>query len=308
MRLTVEQAIDRLKRGEVISLPTETVYGLAASIEFPQAIEKIFELKNRPQDNPLIIHLSHINQLNAFEPELPAGFEILAPAFWPGPLTFVLPINPKTIPEKVRAGLTTAAFRIPNNSTTREVIEKVGPIVMPSANISGRPSSTKPEHVETDFGMDFPVLDGGFCEKGLESTIVMYTDGAWKIIREGAIPKEHLEPFMDVSIYSKPSSKPICPGQKYRHYAPKTHLIETTYFEPDFDGIIVGYTDRNYPHEAKIYSLGLSTAPDEIAQNLYATFRQLDADGIHEALIDIDLPRHDVFKTILERIKKAAKS
>jgi L-threonylcarbamoyladenylate synthase len=306
MRLTVSETILKLNQGEVIALPTETVYGLAASLRFPAAIENIFHLKNRPQDNPLIIHLADINQLSQFEPTLPPGFEALTERFWPGPLTFVLPINPRTIPEVVRAGLPTAAFRIPSNPTARKVIEQVGPIVMPSANISGRPSATKPEHVEEDFGEDFPVLDGGFCERGLESTIVIYKDSHWHIIRQGAISKEQIAEILDVSIYSKPAiDQPICPGQKYRHYAPRTHLIPTKEIPHAYDGAIVGYSDRIYPQAAKIYLLGSSQDPEEIARNLYAIFRLLDTDQIPESYIDISLPKDNIYLTILERIRKA---
>lgn len=306
MLLNIEQAIQRLNAGDVIGLPTETVYGLAASLRFPEAIERIFSLKNRPQDNPLIIHISHLDQLLQFHPEFPPGFELLAKLFWPGPLTIVLPIDPQTIPEKVRAGLSTAAFRIPSGILALEVIENVGPIVMPSANISGTPSATKPEHVETDFGKDFPVLDGGFCARGLESTILIYGNGSWQIARQGALSQEKIAEVLEVSLYAKQTvAQPICPGQKYRHYAPRTKLVPTQTIDPSYKGAIVGFSDKIYPTDAKLYALGSSEDPEEIARNLYSIFRQLDVDNTSNAIIDMRLPPHGVYLTIIERIQKA---
>lgn len=306
MRLNTKQASERLNQGEVVALPTETVYGLAAALRFPEAIDRIFTLKNRPQDNPLIIHIAHLEQMNEFCPKLPPGFDKLANAFWPGPLTIVLPIDPETIPAHVRAGLSTAAFRIPSGTLAREVIEQVGPIVMPSANISGRPSSTQADHVENDFGLEFPVLDGGQCICGLESTIVIFSDGKWQIIRQGALSQEKLSEILEMTLNTKPSSAaPICPGQKYRHYAPKTRLIPTTTIPADYQGVIVGFSDREYPPAAKLYLLGSSDNPEEIGHQLYTVFRELDADGIPEAMIDMDMSASGIYQTIIERISKA---
>lgn len=306
MRLNTQQAIERLNRGEVVALPTETVYGLAASLKFPDAINRIFTLKNRPQDNPLIIHIAHLEQMQPFCLELPQGFDLLANAFWPGPLTIVVPIKPETIPVQVRAGLSTAAFRIPSGPLARAVIEQTGPIVMPSANISGRPSSTQAEHVEEDFGLDFPVLDGGQCTCGLESTIVIFREGEWRIIRQGALSQERIAEVLDISLNTKQNaSAPICPGQKYRHYAPRTHLIPTKQIPQDYVGVIVGFTDRQYSRAAKIYYLGSSNDQDEIAHQLYSVFRKLDTDGVKEALMDMNIPDNGIYKTIIERIHKA---
>jgi len=178
MYVNLIQAIEFLNTGKVVALPTETVYGLAASLKFPDAIKQIFTLKGRPQDNPLIVHTASMDQLTKYTDHLPEKFESLAELFWPGSLTLVAPANPLKVPRLVRAGLPTVAFRIPQHSLTLQVLQKTGPLVMPSANLSGRPSATLPGHVENDFGQSFPVVDGGPCSQGLESTILIYSGGA----------------------------------------------------------------------------------------------------------------------------------
>ena len=309
MRLSTSEAAHLLNNSHVVAIPTETVYGLAASLRHLTAIENVFTLKGRPANNPLIIHLSHADQLSVYVHELPAGFELLAKAFWPGPMTLVLPIDENTIPEKVCAGLSTAAFRIPQHPVAREVIELTGPLVMPSANLSGRPSATSAGHVEEDFGIDFPVVDGGLCARGLESTILIYKDGRWCIIRQGALPAEAFQPVLGYlpTVEGVNSKAPLCPGQLYRHYAPKArlHLIKDLSL---VDGVVLGYVEHGhrYPSRASLVVLGSLAAPEQVAESLYKALRQLDTDGVSEAWVDIDVPEDGLWKTILERLTKAA--
>lgn len=306
MRISLEQACHLLLHGDVVALPTETVYGLGASIAFPEAIQKIYAIKGRPSNNPLIIHLHSSASISSFASSLPEGFHALAEAFWPGPLTLVLPIFPETVPSIACAGLPTAAFRIPDHSLTRDLLKICGPLVMPSANLSGKPSATKSEHVELDFGQDFPVLDGGSCQKGLESTILIFRKGAWEIIRQGALAAEHFRSVLGYTpIVNTPTkgSVPLCPGQLYRHYAPKASLLLTK--EPT--GIVVGFSDRNYPSSSTIFSLGPLKDPALVAENLYSVLRQLDAEGITSAEVDIDFPDYGLWQTISERLHKAAR-
>ncbi|HRD55148.1 MAG TPA: L-threonylcarbamoyladenylate synthase [Parachlamydiaceae bacterium] len=308
MELDLLQAAELLKKGEVVAVPTETVYGLAASLFQEKAIHKIFALKQRPLNNPLIIHVANQQEILAFTGLLGKDFTDLSAAFWPGPLTLVLPIIPKTVPEIARAKLLTAAFRIPGHPLARELLKLTGPLVMPSANLSGRPSSTSRAHVEKDFGKDFPVLDGGECVSGLESTI-LYQDGCYKIIRQGAIPQEE---FFKVLSYTpkitdaKKDEKPLCPGQLYRHYAPKARLILQKEIPDTFEGAIIGFEERTYPKNCILYLLGSLKDPASISKNLYKVLRQLDDDGILEAIVDIDMPDHGIFSTIQERLKKAS--
>lgn len=308
MRIPLNDAANRLNAGGVVAVPTETVYGLAASLEHPEAIAKIFSTKGRPSDNPLIIHLSSAEAIKSYAISIPEKLVELAERFWPGPLTLVLSIKPDSIPSAVRAGLPTAAFRVPKHHQTRELLRKTGPLVMPSANLSGRPSATKAQHVESDFGADFPVLDGGECAEGVESTILIYREGKWEIIRLGAIPAEAFESvlgYIPVESVSK-GAKPVCPGQMYRHYSPKCalHLVRSVPVE--YEGVIVGFEDRVYPHQAKIFSLGLSTDPYQVAHRLYDVLRSLDIEGVTEAYVDVYVPNEGLWNTILERLKKSA--
>lgn len=305
MRITVDQAAAKLMSGDVVAVPTETVYGLAASINSEEGVAKVFHVKGRPSNNPLIIHMSDAGQIDGFKPKFDASFAKLAAAFWPGPLTLVLPIDTRTILESVRAGLSTAAFRIPKHPLALALLSKTGPLVMPSANLSGKPSSTTADHVESDFGLDFPVLDGGSCQCGVESTVMIYQDQKWVIIRQGVLVPQD---FVNVlgyfpAIDSGKQEKPICPGQMYRHYAPKAKLKLATEFT---QGVVLGFTGVEYPKECEVLYLGELSHPETIGENLYKTLRYLDEKGIHEAFVDMRFQEAGIMKTIAERLRKAA--
>lgn len=309
MKITLSEAQQLLMTGHVVGVPTETVYGLGASLSQPKAIEEIFRLKGRPANNPLIIHVATTERIEQFTGPLP-DIEKLK-GFWPGPMTLVLPIDPTKIPERVRAGLTTAAFRIPNHPITQKLLALTGPLVMPSANLSGRPSSTLPEHIEEDFGLDFPVIDGGPCLKGLESTILIQQHGQWKIIRQGALSPEQFESalgYLPEVVKKSKGENPICPGQLYRHYAPKAHLILRKEFSEGEKGIILGYSNRTYPKSYQVMVLGSLSHPESISENLYATLRELDQRGISEVFVDINFEPVGLLATIAERLQKAAHS
>lgn len=310
MRIDLKKSVELLKAGRVVAIPTETVYGLGACINFPEAVESIFTLKGRPQDNPLIIHLAEARQLDRYVLKKVPDLQLLTEVFWPGPLTLVAPIKTDRVPSSVRAGLPTAAFRVPMMQTTRDVIKKTGPLVMPSANLSGSPSATHPMHVESDFGQEFPVLDGGFCSQGVESTILHYgKNNKWEVLRLGALPAEA---FIDVLGYRPevivrpPEQPPICPGQKYRHYAPQATL-HLCLSQKEIQGSpIIGYEDRTYPENAFLVPLGRSTDPETVARNLYSALRTIDDKGYKEAWIDLDVPHTGLWLTIIERLQKAS--
>jgi L-threonylcarbamoyladenylate synthase len=310
MRISFSQAALALRSGEVVALPTETVYGLAASLEYSAAIEHIFTLKGRPLTNPLIIHVADSQELEPFVSHYPPDFENLA-KIWPGPLTCILPVNPSLIPSLVRAGLPTAGFRVPAHPLTRTLLQVTGPLVMPSANLSGRPSATRPEHIEDDFGKNFPILDGGICQKGVESTIVLYQDPEWVIVRLGALP---LESFKSVLGYEPKvmekikDAQPLCPGQLYRHYAPRAHLILGEREALTQVSFVLGFKERLYPPEKRVILLGSLHYPEEVAENLYQALRQLDQEGASQAWVDMDFPRQGLWQTIAERLFRAGES
>lgn len=307
MRIDVEQAAFLLQHDEVVAIPTETVYGLAASLYSERAIEKVFTLKNRPKANPLIIHVLHPAQALAFVEEKPPHLEELMHHFWPGPLTLVLPIRKDLIPATARAHLDTAAFRQPSHPLVEQLLEKISPLVAPSANISGKPSATRYEHIENDFGIDFPVLDGGPCHHGVESTILAFVDNRWELARHGAISIEAIRKVLGSNPLIQPRckhKKPISPGQMFRHYAPVAHLYLSS--PPHFVEAILGFKDRSYPDNSTVYFLGDSQSPEEVSHNLYRILRQLDEDGVEEAVVDMNFPRDGLWITIRERLEKAA--
>lgn len=299
----MESLVQLLKEGQVVAIPTETVYGLAASYQSEAGVKEIFRLKNRPQDNPLILHLPNKDQLQNFVDlehfEAKEQLETLISTFWPGPLTLVLPIKEGSVSPLITAGLSTAAFRVPKHEQTLKLLEEVGPVVAPSANLSGRPTATEAAHVRSDFGDDFPLLDGGRAQQGLESTIVGYFEGAWSILRQGALTQAEIEQALLVPVPIQAKSDKIqCPGQKYRHYAPHATLtlvddyalVKTN--QGSENQSIIGFSDRDYEGYAHRYFWGKTTQPEEVAKNLYKILRDLDIEKVEEATIDVDFPSY----------------
>ena len=225
----IDLAAEFLKHAEPVAIPTETVYGLAATIFNRPAIEKIFTLKSRPADNPLIAHVATFDMVDRIAQQIPPAFYTLARAFWPGPLSFVL-AKREEVPSSVTAGLDTVALRMPSHPVALRLIETVGePLVAPSANLSGKPSPTCASHVLEDFaGKLVAILDGGPCTVGIESTVLSLTDETPILLRPGAISKDEIEQVLQQTIAVAGSKEQgMSPGMKYRHYAPKAaiHLV-----------------------------------------------------------------------------------
>jgi L-threonylcarbamoyladenylate synthase len=223
----IEDAAAILKSGEPVAMPTETVYGLAAPIFDLEAIQKIFSLKKRPSDNPLIAHVSNLAMVETIAQNIPSVFFSLAERFWPGPLTLVLPKKP-SVPSLVSQ--TTIAVRMPSHPLALRLIDLVGsPLVAPSANLSGRPSPTCAAHVLSDLGGRLAaILDGGECQFGTESTVLSLVSEVPVLLRPGAITRAQLEEVLG-EVRDPEKGEPILsPGMKYRHYAPqaKVHLTE----------------------------------------------------------------------------------
>lgn len=225
----LEQAGALLRAGEVVGIPTETVYGLAANALDPQAVSRIFEAKGRPQDNPLIVHIADRRELADIAAVVPEQANALADAFWPGPLTIILPKQDK-IPMVTSGGLNTVGIRFPSHPIAQAIIRAAGvPLAAPSANLSGRPSTTTAQHVMEDLsGKIAAVVDGGPCAVGVESTVVSLCGKRPRLLRPGGISLEQLravlgEVDVDKALRQKidDTEKVSAPGMKYRHYAPK---------------------------------------------------------------------------------------
>lgn len=271
---------------KLIAFPTETVYGLGASIYDLEAIEQVFQLKGRPQDNPLIVHVASVDEIEPLahiSPKLK-----LLEIFWPGPLTVVL--QAKEVPEIVRAGLPTVGIRIPNHPLALELLKKRGPMVAPSANLSGKPSPTCASHVLEDF--DIPVIDGGPCQVGLESTILSLV-GQPTLLRPGAITKAQLEAALDEEVLLSKSKKALAPGMKYRHYAPKAPLLLFKSPQALWEHL------QKYPRKKRVLRIGINSS------ELYNFLRECDLHDIEEInLLITEKMCSDL--ALMNRLEKAA--
>lgn len=226
-------AAELISRGEVVAIPTETVYGLAANAYDSCAVEKIFSAKGRPQDNPLIVHIAHIEDVSELVCEFPESAQRLAAAYWPGPLTIILKKSDKVC-DAVTCGMDTLALRMPSHSVARAVIERAGvPLAAPSANLSGSPSPTSAAHVLADMDGRIPlIIDGGECDFGVESTVITLAGEMPVLLRPGAVTVPMLEAVLgEIEISSavlaelREGERAESPGMKYRHYSPSAKVI-----------------------------------------------------------------------------------
>ncbi len=306
----LQKAADLLLQGKVVAFPTETVYGLGACIFLEGAVEEIFRAKGRPSDNPLIAHICDLNSLDQIAQDIPDVFYKLADFFFPGPLTLVIPKR-KEVPSVVSAGLDSIAVRMPSHKTARDLIRLVGsPVVAPSANISGRPSSTQVSHVLDDFsGKIAGVVLGEASNIGIESTVVSLMNGKIEILRPGAISQEELETCLGqkVSVFTpdKDFLGPLpSPGMKYRHYAP--HAKVQLFFS--MEKAIKAYKKGDLYHKVMI----LSNQPFEKVESFpltmnsfYSYLRLADKDNYQEILIICDEETQGN-KGLMNRIEKSA--
>ncbi len=296
-------AIELLSAGELIGLPTETVYGLAADATNADAVAKIFALKNRPQFNPLIAHVSSMDMASA-QAEFSGKAQQLAEAFWPGPFTMVLPKSASnTICDLARAGLDTQALRFPAHPVAHEVIAAFGkPIAAPSANISGHVSPTSAQHVIDEFGASLSlVLDGGNARIGLESTVVAVLNDEVTLLRPGSISKADIEAIIgEISLSTHDDDAPKSPGMLSRHYSPEARLrLNVT--SPESDEAYISFG----PASVKT-TLSLSETGDltEAASNLYAMIRELDHS--YDAIAIAPIPEDGIGAAINDRLRRAA--
>lgn len=284
-----------LRQGELVAFPTETVYGLGAPVFSPETIAKIFCIKGRPHDNPLIVHLASIEQVECVVDLVPETFYKLARLFLPGPLTIILPKSSK-VPSIVSAGQSTIGIRVPAHPVARNLIAAVGePLVAPSANLSGKPSSTSAQHVLEDFqGKIAAVLDGGVCQYGLESTVLSLTPYPM-ILRPGTITAEELSAVlgMEVGYACHKADRPLSPGMKYRHYAPKGRLV---FFDSQVS--LQAYLEQAPPMNRLVLD------PPR-AEDVYARFREADREGCEEILVVCD-ETVSLDAALMNRLSRAA--
>lgn len=281
----ISKAADLLKAGEVIGLPTETVYGLAGNIFNETAIRKIFSVKQRPFYNPLIVHLAGIDRLDQVAKGIPGIAIKLAEKFWPGPLTLLLQ-KQTAVPDLVTAGKTTVAIRVPDHSMALALLKSIDfPLAAPSANPFGCISPTTAKHVDDYFGKEIPmVLDGGPCRNGVESTIIGFNDGEAILYRHGAIPMEEIEKITGkLKVYVKEENAPDAPGMLSKHYSPRTPTILTDNIQQVLKehagkkmALLLFNKKRNEYDPALQWVLSPGSRLEEAASNLYAMLHTLD--------------------------------
>ncbi len=286
----IDRAAVFLRADEIVAFPTETVYGLGARVFSPAALQKIFLAKNRPADNPLIVHISAYSQLTSVADKIPLEFYLLAEAFFPGPLTVILKRNNR-VPALVSAGLDTIAIRMPKHPCAKALIERVGePIAAPSANLSGKPSATLAAHVLEDFdGKIAAIIDGGSSEVGIESTVINLASSAPLLMRPGVITKQQIEAVLkrEIEVCLHPGKgKVVSPGMKYRHYAPKAPIL----LFKSIDELRAYLTQASLQKRLllarqKIEGLeGVSFYPLSVHE-LYASLRHSDREGCYAEIL-----------------------
>lgn len=311
----IGKAAALLSAGDVVAIPTETVYGLAANIYDEKAIRRIFEAKGRPLFNPLIVHIASVDQLPLIAKDIPGIAWELAEHFCPGPLTMVLP-KQDTVPGLVTGGKPTVAVRIPDHPVTLELLRRIDfPLAAPSANPFGMLSPTCAEHVEAGLGNAIPmILDGGPCNKGIESTIIGFPDGDPVVYRLGSISLEQIESVTGpLPVFNKNETGPPAPGMLDKHYSPGTTLILTDDMEacckkeyPEKTGLLVLCRKPGmYPGFLQV-PLTDSGNLDEAAKNLYGRLHELDMMGLN-LIIAERMPDKGLGRSINDRLERAAK-
>jgi len=309
--VSLEDAIEELRAGRLVALPTETVYGLGADALQPDAVRAIFAVKGRPANHPLIVHLASAADLDAYVREVPAAARRLADVLWPGPLTLVLKRG-DAVPLEVTGGLDTVALRVPAHPLALALIRGLGsPIAAPSANRFGKVSPTSAEHVRADLGdTDIALLDGGPSALGIESTIVDCSQGAPTVLRRGGVTREVLEDVLGAPIPEAADLSVRAPGMHPSHYAPRAMVIaleagEIDAFvassEPPYT--LVARHPRALPSGARY--LEMPSEPAGLARQLYGMLRELDARGETRIVMEVP-PGQGLGWAIADRLARAS--
>jgi L-threonylcarbamoyladenylate synthase len=302
----VARAAEVLRAGGVVAIPTETVYGLAADVENPRAITRVYAIKGRPADHPLIVHAHDLDALDGFVAEITPELRALAAAFWPGPLTAVVARGPRT-PRGVTGGQETVAVRVPGHPVARAILAAFGgALAAPSANRFGRISPTTAEHVRADLGDEVDlIVDGGPAQVGVESTIADLTGEVPAVLRAGAITPAQLSAALGKPVVTRAGGTVRAPGMLRSHYAPRARLVLV---EGDGDDVRRALDDETRRRAASGERVGVLTLPDDpaaAARTLYAALRALDADG-YETIVAALPPDTEANAAVRDRLIRAA--
>ena len=310
---SIKEACELIKKGELVVFPTETVYGLGADAFNAKAVEKIFQAKERPQDNPLIVHLANLEDVYKVASEIPPLFFTLYEKYCPGPLTVILKKS-KDIPYVVTAGRETVGVRFPSHEMARKLIAGSSPIAAPSANLAKHVSPTLASHAYEDLKGRVPlILDGGECNVGIESTIIDLTSEKPTVLRPGAITLEELQELCEAENYGGELGVALAPGMKYKHYSPKCKCVmrdaedlKEEYekaISSGFSPVIIATekTLRLYP---ELHSLSLGENGLDAAKSFYLRLRQAEND--YDYAIIERMEETGVYYSVMNRAKKSA--
>jgi L-threonylcarbamoyladenylate synthase len=310
MLVDIKQTIALLKQGQVVAIPTETVYGLAADASNDEALRKIYAIKQRPADNPLIVHIADISQVSNWAAEFPPLAQKLAQAFWPGPFTLVLPAK-ENVSTIVRGNQPTVALRVPNHALTLQLLKQSGlALAAPSANKFTQLSPTTEAHVAASLGDDIAVLDGGSCKVGIESTIVSVENGDWQLLRLGMVSEANIEALAGRPALKNQHNLPKAPGQHLLHYSPKTPIKLFGSREA-----LINFAKTSQKSCAALL-IGEGAKPickyvdlpkqaDDVAKQLYSALHELDALNVAQLLVETP-PADSEWLAILDRLTHAA--
>ncbi len=318
------EAARLLQDGQVVGIPTETVYGLGGNAYSEEAVKRIFEAKGRPQDNPLIVHISEFSEIYDLVEEVPEKAKLLADKFWPGPLTIILPKSER-VPLCVTGGLNTVAVRCPSHPVANRLIKEAGlPIAAPSANLSGKPSPTKAEHVFNDLKGRIPmVIDGGECDEGVESTVITLATEVPKLLRPGNVTLSQLKEVIgeidvDPAVLTplKEGERVSSPGMKYKHYSPEADVVLVKGTYTDFckfvnsdksDGICaMVFNGEGKEIGCPVLQYGDGNNYRELSHSLFDVLRQLDEKGIKKCYVRCPDGKNDDNLAVLNRLLRAA--
>jgi L-threonylcarbamoyladenylate synthase len=311
-----------LREGGVVAFPTETVYGLGAEISNPAAVRRVFEIKKRPADHPLIVHFADASGLDHWAREVPEQAWRLAERLWPGPLTLILPRS-RHVPENVTGGQDTVGLRVPDHPVALALLQELGPeraVAAPSANRFGRISPTTVAHVKAELGdaADM-ILDGGPCRIGLESTIVGFEGKTPLVLRPGGIPMEELAEILgEPLVMPTPITRSVrVPGALVSHYAPDTplelcrsELILPRAFELEAAGsrvAVVTWSQGGGPKNKTLFHFSMPAEPVSYGRLLYASLRQLDGERLDRLLVEIP-PGDSAWAAVVDRLRRASRT
>ena len=311
----IDRAVEALRDGEVVAFPTETVYGLGADAQNPDAVRKVFELKGRPATHPLIVHLDHPRLLERWALNVPPAAQALAERFWPGPLTLVLRRAP-AVDLAITGGQDTVAVRVPGHPVAQQLLRAFGSgIAAPSANRYGRISPTRAEHVRDEFGDAVKViLDGGDCKIGLESTIVSCVDAVPRVLRPGSITVSQLRAVVPGLMDGAAATGPRVPGSDAKHYAPSMPLSIVT--SGKLEEVVAQLTSEHErvavlatrpPRVANRFMTWINAGrrADVYGRDLYVNLRTLDKSGAREILVE-EVPPGEPWDAVRDRLRRAA--